>query len=319
MAKKKTVVEEPVIAPKRGKKVSSPKEVAKSATKEIALKTDLLFEPAAPFEFRSNSPVVLAEIKDILAKYKKLKITDKNFDEATLVKRKVVTLRTMLTNRKKEATGMYCDPVKQKITTTFDTLLKEVNSLEKVLDAQFAGFDKIREDEIKEVCQDYIDELQETYKLPDDYLAMVELKKKYFNKGQKEKDTYDDLKSQFSELSEKHNEYLGNVKLIEREIEGEKRFNRDLLVEQLSYRSFSAVLQDIKAEKDRFAAIDKGAPVKKITVGAPTNAGLLGGKKVKKTVAVVRLLYAEDDEKEIFDVLNNLPVQYSVSSKEPAK
>ena len=319
MAKKKTIVEDPVIAPKRGKKAGATKEVAKSSAKEIAIKTELLFEPAAPFEFRSNSPVVLAEIKDVLAKYKKLKITDKNFDEATLVKRKVVSLRTMLTNRKKEATGLYCDPVKQKITTTYDTLIKEVTGLEKVLDDQFAVFDKITEDEIRAVCQGYIDEMQETHKLPDDYLAMVELKKKYFNKGQKEKDTYDDLKAQFEELDEKYKEYLGNIKLVECEIAGEVRFNRDLLVEQLSYRSLSAVLQDIKAEKERFAALDKGAPVKKITVGAPANVSLLAGKKVKKMVAVVRLMYNEDAEKEIFDVLDNLPMQYSVSSKEKAK
>lgn len=310
MAKKKEDAE-PKIAPKKAKN-----EAAKIEPKEIALTTELVFEPAAPFVFKTNSPAVLAEIKSILEKYKKLKITDKNFDEAMLVKRKVVSLRTMLTNREKECVKKDADPVKEKIKTTFKVLLNEVASLETILDDQFAVFDAAREAEIREVCQGYIDEFQKKYDLPEDRLSLIELKKQYFNKGQKEKDTISSIEEQFVEQKKAHDEYVGAVKIVESEIAGESRFNRDLLVEQLSYRSLTAVLSDIKSEKERFARLDAGKDVEKVTVGVPFNVGLLKGKKKETPVtAVVEIEYYPAQAEALKAAFDTIGVSYKFLEK----
>lgn len=310
MAKKKEDME-PKIAPKKAKK-----EVATVDPKEIALTTELVFEPAAPFVFKTNSPAVLAEIKSILEKYKKLKITDKNFDEAMLVKRKVVSLRTMLTNREKECVKKDADPVKEKIKTTFKVLLNEVASLETILDKQFEVFDKAREDEIRAVCQGYIEEFQKRYELPDDRLELIEMRKQYFNKGQKEKDTIEDIENQFKDQKKEYDEYLGSVKLVEAEIAGEDRFNRDLLVEQLSYRSVTAVLSDIKAEKDRFARLDAWKDIEKITVGVAFNPSLLAGKPKEKPVkATVEIEYYPAQAEQLKAAFDSIGVTYKFLEK----
>lgn len=305
-------------APVKKTAAAEKKEIALNEAKGIALKTDLVFEPAVPFEFKTNAPVVLAEIKTVLEKYKKLKITDKNFDEATLVKRKVVSLRTMLTNRKKEAMLKDCDPIKQKIAATFDTLLKEVTGLEETLDKQFAVFDKAAEDELRAILQGYVDELQDKYDLPEEYLGMIEFKKKYFNKGQKEKDTYDDLVAQFDDLKARNEERLGNIVLIESAIKDEPRFNRELLLEQLSYRSITAILQDINKEKERFKDLDAGKVPEKIVVGAPAKVGLLSGKKQKRVRLTVSIECYEDEKASIVESLNSLNADVTIKSSDPA-
>jgi hypothetical protein len=127
-----------VIAPK--KKAKEP--VTKESVKEIALTTELVFRPKVPFEFESNIPVIITEVKDILAKYKKLKVTDKNFEEASLVKRRLVSLRTTLKNREKEVLTTDVSPLTEKVKASFKLVAKDVIELEAHLDAQFAVFEQ---------------------------------------------------------------------------------------------------------------------------------------------------------------------------------
>lgn len=308
MAKKKDV--ENVVAPKKGatkktaiapeKKASPRKAVAKKEdATEVALKTDLVYAPKGKFEFNTNAPAVMAEVKRIVAKYKDIKITDANFDEAETLKRRVVTLRTFLTSRKKEAVKLFIAPVEEATKKTFDVLLKEVAVLEDVLASQLDVFEEARKDGLRVVLQGYVDEYQTRYELPEKFLALVEMKDKYFNKTQNEKDTIEDIESQFEEQLAAKKEEDSSKDLIRSEIGGDKRFNETLLFEQLDYRSVTAILTDIKTEKARFAEIDKGGSgdgLPKITVGAKVSSGGFFGsakKKTRKTV-LVQLTYDED-------------------------
>ena len=298
VAPKKSAAKKTAIAPE--KKTATKKAVAKKeATTEIALKTDLVYAPKGKFEFNTNAPVVMSEVKRIVEKYKDIKITDANFDEAETLKRRVVTLRTFLTARKREAVKLFIAPVEEATKKTFDILLKEVAVLEDVLSSQLNVFEDARKDGLREVLQGYIDEYQAKYELPDKFLALVEMKDKYFNKTQNEKDTISDIEDQFEEQIAAKREEDSSKALITAEIGGDKRFNEKLLFEQLDYRSVTAILTDIKTEKNRFAEIDKGGSgdgLPKITVGAKVTAGGFFGvtkKKAKKTVRV-QLTYYED-------------------------
>lgn len=318
-AKAKATETENVIAPKKTTKAKVP--ITKESVKDIALTTELVYRPKTPFVFESNIPIILEEVKTVLAKYKKLKITDKNFDEATLVKRRLVSLRTTLKSREREALATDVTPLVDRTKAAFKLVTKDVIELEAHLDAQFAVFEQEEIDAKKVIYQEYIDNFQKTYNISQKFFD-IEMKDRYFNKTIKEKEVIEDIEAQFKDLKKREDEYDGNVELIKQAIEGDEHFNEDMLVESLDYRSITVILQDIATEKKRFNAIANGKStdgIPTIKVGLAQSVSFASKAREKKTTATFKVTYYASQGASIKAFLDESGFDYEILSKEEDK
>ena len=248
------------------------KEVKDEDTKEITL----VVAPQVPLAFNGNFDEVKKSLKADLAKYKKAVVTDANIERFKLAGREIASTRIMLTNRQKETLEMYIELPKNILKAQFAELLAIVEEAERNIKDQLDVFDNERKAELEAVLTGYRDEFQATYKLGEEYFPLIEMKKSYFNKTVKEKETKDDIEQQFKDLLAKQEAYLSDVRLIESQCKGEDRLNPTLFVKQLRYRTVSQIVCDITEEKERFInqVIDADdvpfftAPVKKASPAA---------------------------------------------------
>ena len=176
---------------------------------------------------------------------------------------------------------------------------------------QFDAYAEEEKEAQREIVQEYIDKLQEEFQLEERFLNMVVLKDKYLNKTQKDADTRSDLKEQFEEAKEEQEAYYSDVNLIRNTIGDDKRFNADLLVEQLEHRQVSVIVTEILNEKKRLDALEKDG--KPITVGENNEAVIAAvegknsvpGKTRKVKKVVCELIYPEEAGKRIKEFFDN--------------
>lgn len=260
----------------------------------MLLKEDLevRVKPLAPLEWDTNIPELREVVKEKLAKYAGLKVTEENFTQCDLVRKCCVSLRNSVIQSKKLDKAQYIKLPSDTLDAMYEELLKDIERIEKPLKEQFDEYDEVLKEELKSILREYVEEFQREYNLTPEFLNKIELKPKYFNKTQKESDTIEDIKSQFEEQKEAQKEYDSDVALIKTTIGGDRRFNEELLLSQLGFRKVSIIVTEILNQKKLFETIEE----------EEEEVVVVKKKKVTKeevTVAVVELRYGKEDGKEL--------------------
>ena len=228
-----------------------------------ALNADKTLSISGNFEELGN------KIQKVVDKYKNEVLTEENVGYIKNLKSQFVSLRTGIERERREYKKVYLDPATKLINAMCDELQKIVAEGENALGAQLDAYDQRRKDELTIILNEYKDEAAAKHNLRDEYKDQIQLIDKYYNKTQNEEDSADDIERQAVELEKKQSEYDAGVKLITAECE-EAGFLADTYIRELSHKSATEVILEIKADKKVKAELQAKAEAgEKIVIGEP--------------------------------------------------
>lgn len=268
--------------------------IAPEAEVEIPKELSLIVNPVTPLAFNGNFAEVKATLAGIAKKYKGIVITDENIEKYRLIKRQMVSLRTLITARQKESIQQFVKLPEDILKSQFAELLKEVAKVEDDFASQLDVFDQEKKDDLTIILKEYVDLFQEKYKINETNLALIELKDKYYNKTAKESESKADIEEQFIAAQAKEKARADDEKLIKNMCLG-TALNPDLFTKQLEYRSCSAIVNDIVDEKERL--INQAAVVEPVKVGAKGGGIAIVGvsKKMKELRILIKYPASESE------------------------
>ena len=164
---------------------------------------------------------------------------------------------------------VYITPAKDLVDSMCKELLAIVDAGESALGKQLDEYDQRRKDELTIILNEYKADAVAKHNLREEYASQIQLIDKYYNKTQNEEDSADDIERQAVELEKKQSEYDAGVKLITAECE-EAGFLADTYIRELSHKSATEVILEIKADKKVKAELQAKAEAgEKIVIGEP--------------------------------------------------
>lgn len=194
-----------------------------------------------------NFTEVAEKIKAIVEKYKGTILTEDNVTYVKTIKSQFVSLRTAIERERKEYKKVYITPHSRLIDSMCDELQQLVAEGEDALTVQLEEYDNKRKEELTKILKDYI---ATNCDLTEEEKAKVVLKKEYYNKTQKEEDTYNDIDAQIEALKQAKKEREAAIMLIESELEG-TNIPSQPYIRQLEYHNATEVILQIKTDKKR--------------------------------------------------------------------
>lgn len=200
-----------------------------------------------------NFTEVAEKIKTIVEQYKGTILTEDNVTYVKTVKSQFVSLRTAIERERKEYKKVYITPHYKLIDSMCDQLQQLVAEGEDALTVQLEEYDNKRKEELTKILKDYI---AMNCDLTEEEKAKVVLKKEYYNKTQKEEDTYNDIDAQIEALKQAKKEKEAAILLIESELEG-TNIPSQPYIRQLEYHNATEVILQIKADKKRMEEQNK--------------------------------------------------------------
>ena len=228
-----------------------------------ALNADKTLSISGNFEELGN------KIQKVVDKYKNEVLTEENVGYIKNLKSQFVSLRTGIERERKEYEKVYLDPATKLINAMCAELQKIVAEGESALGAQLDAYDQRRKDELTIILNEYKADAVAKHNLREEYACQIQLIDKYYNKTQNEEDSADDIERQAVELEKKQSEYDAGVKLITAECE-EAGFLADTYIRELSHKSATEVILEIKADKKVKAELQAKAEAgEKIVIGEP--------------------------------------------------
>ena len=204
-----------------------------------------------------NFTEVAEKIKAIVEQYKGTILTEDNVAYVKTVKSQFVSLRTAIERERKEYKKVYITPHSRLIDSMCDDLQKLVAEGEDALTIQLEEYDNKRKEELTKILKDYI---AMNCDLTEEEKAKVVLKKEYYNKTQKEEDTYNDIDAQIEALKQAKKDREAAIMLIESELEG-TNIPSQPYIRQLEYHNATEVILQIKADKKRMEEEKKAKDV----------------------------------------------------------
>lgn len=204
-----------------------------------------------------NFTEVAEKIKAIVEQYKGTILTEDNVTYVKTVKSQFVSLRTAIERERKEYKKVYITPHSRLIDSMCDDLQKLVAEGEDALTVQLEEYDNKRKEELTKILKDYI---AMNCDLTEEEKAKVVLKKEYYNKTQKEEDTYNDIDAQIEALKQVKKDREAAIMLIESELEG-TNIPSQPYIRQLEYHNATEVILQIKADKKRMEEEKKAKDV----------------------------------------------------------
>lgn len=200
-----------------------------------------------------NFTEVAEKIKAIVEQYKGTILTEDNVSYVKTVKSQFVSLRTAIERERKEYKKVYITPHSKLIDSMCDQLQQLVAEGEDALTVQLEEYDNKRKEELTKILKDYI---AMNCDLTEEEKAKVVLKKEYYNKTQKEEDTYNDIDAQIEALKQAKKDREAAIMLIESELEG-TNIPSQPYIRQLEYHNATEVILQIKADKKRMEEQNK--------------------------------------------------------------
>lgn len=194
-----------------------------------------------------NFTEVAEKIKAIVEQYKGTILTEDNVTYVKTIKSQFVSLRTAIERERKEYKKVYITPHSRLIDSMCDELQQLVAEGEDALTSQLEEYDNKRKEELTKILKDYI---ATSCDLTEEEKAKVVLKKEYYNKTQKEEDTYNDIDAQIEALKQAKKDREAAIMLIESELEG-TNIPSQPYIRQLEYHNATEVILQIKADKKR--------------------------------------------------------------------
>lgn len=232
-----------------------------------------------------NFTEVAEKIKAIVDKYKGTVLTEDNVTYVKSVKSQFVSLRTAIERERKEYKKVYITPHSKLIDSMCDELQQLVAEGETSLTVQLEEYDNKRKEVLTKILKDYI---AMNCDLTEEEKAKVVLKKEYYNKTQKEEDTYNDIDAQIEALKQAKKEKEAAILLIESELEG-TNIPSQPYIRQLEYHNATEVILQIKVDKKRMEEEKKAKEVAKAEEEIP----------VTNDLSEVPVAKAEEDTEEI--------------------
>lgn len=305
--------------------------MAKAETKEVVTGEvkdvdfgDLELKIAKPVLNKDNTILVNGNFSDlgtkiqaIVDRYKGTKLTEDNVDYVKTLKSQFVSLRTGIERERKEYKKVYIDPAEKLVDSMCKELLKIVDEGESALGAQLDEYDQRRKDELTLILNDYVTEAVESHHLRSEYATQIQLKKNYYNKGQKEEDSIDDINAQAEELAKKQKEYDTGVELIKAECE-DAGLLPDAYIRELEHKVATLIVLEIKQDKKAKAEMQKEAEEKgKVTIGEDADSEIAKQMtqatkldKTEKRTRVLRITYTTAQAKALTKFFDESGISY---------
>ena len=288
----------------------------------------LVITPDKPTLAEGNFTDVENELKKWSLAVSKMALTEDNLDEVQLIKKAAVAVRNQIKAKVEAAKKLLFNDPKSIFEARMEALFKLVATVETKADEVLVKIEDERKDGINEVLDDYKAKFQETYKLADEYLELIEYKKNYYNKGMDEKSRKDDLEQQFKDQKKAQDAYAANVRLITVSCKGEPRLNVDRYIRDLAVSDVATIVEEIQKEKDRLKELDNpqqttstttaievdaevvetatSEETKKLVLGVPSTISWLSDFPGRKTSMKIEISYPcdlGDSLKELFEGL----------------
>ena len=285
-------------------------EVVVAQTKEVGF-GDIELKIAKPalnsdktISIGGNFSDVGSKIQAVVDRYKDTQLTDDNVDYVKTLKKQFVSLRTGIDRERKEYMKVYITPAKDLVDSMCKELLAIVDAGESALGKQLDEYDQRRKDELTIILNEYKADAVAKHNLREEYACQIQLIDKYYNKTQNEEDSADDIERQAVELEKKQSEYDAGVKLITAECE-EAGFLADTYIRELSHKSATEIILEIKADKKASAEIKaKMDAGEKVVIGEPVTEELQKAmsfdskeKAEEMRVRVLRVTYKPEQAK----------------------
>ena len=285
-------------------------EIAVAQTKEVDF-GDIELKIAKPtlnsdktISIGGNFSAVGSKIQAVVNRYKDTQLTGDNVDYVKTLKKQFVSLRTGIDRERKEYMKVYITPAKDLIDSMCKELLAIVDAGESALGKQLDEYDQRRKDALTISLNGYTADAVAKHNLREEYASQIQLIDKYYNKTQNEEDSADDIERQAVELEKKQSEYDAGVKLITAECE-DAGFLSDTYIRELSYKSATEIILEIKADKKSKAELQAKAEAgEKIVIGEPVTEELQKAmsfdskeKAEEMRVRVLRVTYKPEQAK----------------------
>lgn len=207
-------------------------------------------DKAGVMSITGNFELLAQQITDVVNKYKGTVLTEENVNYVAALKKQFVSLRTGIEAKRKDWKKMYLSTPETMLDAMCADLQKIVAEGENALGVQLEQYDQRRKDEITRALTDYVQVAVEANHLRDEFATKIVLKKQYYNKSQREADSYADLDEQIEAQLKAQKEYDAGVDLIKAECSG-TTLVAETYLSQLAYRTASEVVLQIKSDKQK--------------------------------------------------------------------
>ena len=209
-------------------------------------------------ELRGNFDVVKAALEARRDEVLQMKVSAKNMETVEKLKKEAMGYRTYLTETETVGKRKFFNAPKDIYSGKVATLLAIVAVMEEKAQKVLDKLETERRDELTGVFNIYKDEFQKTYNLSPEGLATIEFRPQYYNKTAKEKDSKEDLESQFIIRSDVEKALALGEKTIRQLCNGKPLLNVDRYVSDLKGgKELALVMDDIAAEEERLASVQK--------------------------------------------------------------
>ena len=235
------------------------------AIKEVAA------APAGTVSFQAQKTFLEARINQVLSE----EMSEANIVRVEKLKKAVVGWRTSFT----KSTDDYMKAVFKAPMSVYKAaaqeVLSDIDKMESKLDEVLSVEENKRIANLNTIFDGIEEELQEKYALPDSYKERVERKKAYYNKTAKMSEVSEDIEEQYKALAKEYKNYQSSVKTVTALCKSDRRLNLQMYIDHLSYSELPEVMDEIEAEKERLANLDKeegrepvvDVPEEKIEIG----------------------------------------------------
>lgn len=235
------------------------------AIKEVAV------APAGTVSFQAQKTFLEARINQVLSE----EMSEANIVRVEKLKKAVVGWRTSFT----KSTDDYMKAVFKAPMSVYKAaaqeVLSDIDKMESKLDEVLSVEENKRIANLNTIFDGIEEELQEKYALPDEYKERVERKKAYYNKTAKMSEVSEDIEEQYKVLAKEYKNYQSSVKTVTALCKSDRRLNLQMYIDHLSYSELPEVMDEIEAEKERLANLDKeegkepvvDVPEEKIEIG----------------------------------------------------
>jgi hypothetical protein len=235
------------------------------AIKEVAT------APAGTVSFQAQKTFLEARINQVLSE----EMSEANIVRVEKLKKAVVGWRTSFT----KSTDDYMKAVFKAPMSVYKAaaqeVLSDIDKMESKLDEVLSVEENKRIANLNTIFDGIEDELQEKYALPDRYKERVERKKAYYYKTAKMSEVSEDIEEQYKALAKEFKNYQSSVKTVTALCKSDRRLNVMMYIDHLAYSELPEVMDEIEAEKERLANLDKedgkepvaDVPEEKIEIG----------------------------------------------------
>lgn len=194
----------------------------------------------------------------LIKRYDTVEFTVDNIDEVNQVDAVARGLWSKVEAFEKEIKTEYFNDPKKLFETGIAPIKNKIIALRNRAGEVKAEIEAARVAEVNEILDIYIADAMAEYQLEDEYEALFEKKKGFYNKTAKEAEIIADISAQAAEFAKQRKAYNAGSSLIKKACEKDRKLNVEMYLDQLrSGKDVATILEDIENEIARLAEVEK--------------------------------------------------------------